>query len=670
MFPEGPEAAAHDRDASELAAFLREFAQPAGRRAAALITGGLPLFGTGARKRLRQQLTDQLLELARHLDSFGEEGPRLYGESQRRYAAARLAEGVALHEALEERAVTYDVVLQFWGENIGPVPGRLARLLAQSFAEVTSQAAEVWLTFQRAESVAFQEAALLDTIVHHLDEAILVVEPEGTISYATPALESIIGMPPRFFVGVKSDRLASIAERLDLRDKQGNPIPRDELPHSRALRTRQVQHLEFVRLRRLDGTEAVCELYATPVFEEEGQLRGAVVTLRDRTHTFEQTQALEDAYNELRVMHARLLSRSRLEATGELAGSAAHALNNQLNVITLRLRRLMDHAGATEDATAIERSVREIATVVARLQEFAAAPQPDRPVALDATGVVGSALELVRAELGPATDVHVKAELAATRAVLAERETLLEFLTALLLGARDATPTGGAVEVATAEEGDRVVIRVSERGPTLTSEQVNQLFEPMAAGAAARALSFSLGRQAVQRWGGEVRVLPRPGGGNVYEVFLRRYEGAVEAEAEVVREAPPPRAAPEPKPQQPAAAPAQVRSVLVVDDDADNAAMLADLIRDSEVEAHTAGTGAQAIEVAERTHPDVALVDLLLPDMKGWDVVDKIKERWPETRVAVVSGLAVGRDDPDRGKADAVFRKPIDTEELLGFIGL
>jgi DNA-binding response OmpR family regulator len=66
----------------------------------------------------------------------------------------------------------------------------------------------------------------------------------------------------------------------------------------------------------------------------------------------------------------------------------------------------------------------------------------------------------------------------------------------------------------------------------------------------------------------------------------------------------------------------------------------------------------------------LALVDLLLPDMKGWDVVQRIKERWPDTRVAVVSGLAVGRDDPDRGKADAVFRKPIDTEELLAFLGL
>ncbi|WP_373048662.1 response regulator [Vulgatibacter sp.] len=654
----------------ELASFLHSEASSIARTAATLIMGGLPLLGTGARRRLRSLLGDQLLELARHLQSFGDEGPRLYGESQRRYAASRLAEGMALHEALGERAVVHECILVRWSEEKGAIPVKQARILAQSFAEVSSQAAEVYLTFQRAESVAFQEAALLDTIVHHLDEAILVVEPDGTISYVTPALEQIVGLPPRYFIGVQPERLGSLLQRLDLRDRQGTPIPREELPDRKALVSREAQHADFVRMRRMDGTEGIVELYAAPVFAEEGQLRGAIVTLRDRTESARQTVALERAYEDLQTMHARLLSRSRLEAIGELAGSAAHALNNQLNVITLRVRRLLEKPEAAEDAAAVEKSVREIAALVGRLQEFAEAPEAREAEPIDVRKVVETALQMTRAELGPGNPVQLATRLREMPPALAESDALLEFTTALLLGARDASPPGSTVLVETRIMDDHVVLRVVDRGPALSAAQVEQLFEPLAPGGAERALSLSVGRQAVQRWGGEVRVLHEAEGGNAFEVHLllqgaaavaHAAEAAKHVEAEAEAEAERRKGAP---------APARVHRVLVVDDDVDNASMLADLIRDAEgTEAFTAGTGAEALQVAERSPPEAALVDLLLPDTKGWEVVTELKRRFPDIRVAVVSGLAVTREEREQSGADAVFRKPIDTDELLRFLG-
>lgn len=667
MFPEARATEEVSAEAIELARCLREQADSIARRSTAALLGGLPLLGGAARRRLRRQLVDQVLELARHLESFGAEGPRLYGESQRRYAAARLAEGMSLDEALEERAVVQDAIIDAWTETRGPLPRAHARLLADSFAEVTSQTAEVWLTYQRAESVAFQEAALLDTIVHNLDEAILVVEPDGVVSYATPAFETILKLPARLLIGVPPEKLEGITARLDVRDREGNPIPRSELPHLRALRTGQVQHEEFVHFRRMDGTEAVCEMYAAPVFAEDGILRGAVLTLRDRTQLFEQTEALQQAYDELRLMHTRLLSRSRLEAIGELAGSTAHALNNQLNVITLRLRRLLDLPEAKEDAAAIERSVREIADLVGRLQEFAAAPRPEHPRPIHPAPVVSTALDLVRAQLGPAGDVGLEVRfMEEPPTVVAERDTLLEFLTALLLGARDATPAGESVLVETGLDDGVYVIRIVDRGPELTETEVEQLFEPLRADAAERALNLSIGRQAVQRWGGEVRILPAEGGGNAFEVRLRVEE---EAAREAVEEAAVGEKAAASAPAAATGA-APAHTVLVVDDDADNAAMLADLVRDAGASPTTASTGAEGIARAESLRPEAALVDLLLPDMKGWTVVEELKKRQPDIRIAVVSGLAVPREEREAHGADAVFRKPIDTDELLSFLGL
>lgn len=648
-----------EQEATSLAQFLRQEMSAIARQAAQVATTGLPVGGTGARRRLRALFREQVAELARLLESYGaEEAPRLYGESQRRHAAARLAQGMFLPEALEERAIVHEAILDACGLRLGTVPTSYAKMLAASFAEVSSQAAEVWLTYQRSETAAFQEAALLETIVHHLDEAILVVEPNGLVSYATPVVEEILGLPARFFVGVQPERVREIVERLDMRDQNGRHLTSDDLPHRVALRTGEPQHEDAIRIRRMDGPEAICEFYAVPVSDEDGRLRGVILTIRDRSESYRQNEALKTAYEDLRQMHARLLSRSRLEATGELAGSAAHALNNQLNIITLRLRKLLDHPEAAEEAQAIDRSVREIASVVARLQEFAAAPREGTPEPTDVEGTVQDAIEMVRAELGPLVRPTFGLEEGAM--ALAEREPLLEFITTLLLGARDSTPQGEAVEVETRQEGDEAVIRIIDHGPTLSREQLDDLFEPLAPGAAARALSLSMGRQATLRWGGRVVVRPRDTGGNVFEIHLPLWFAERAA-----REAPQPAAVevfgvPEEKHHR----------ILVVDDDPDNAAMLADLLRDAEAEPVTASTGALALERGEALQPDAALVDLLLPDMEGWEVVRGLKEKVPGIRIAVVSGLSVSQEQRQSGGADAVFRKPIDTAQLLTFLGL
>src|SRR5690606_20350893 len=194
-----------------------------------------------------------------------------------------------------------------------------------------------------------------------------------------------------------------------------------------------------------------------------------------------------------------------------------------LNVITLRLRRLLENEESAGDARAIHRSVREIAAVVARLQEFAAAPRPTRPQAVDVNETVRRALELVRARLGPSARVHVESRLAPDLpAARADPDGPPELLTAFCLGADDATPPEGAVAVETRATRDGgVAIRVVDRGPTLTDSQIDRLFDPLLAGEAERALNFSMGRQAVRRWGGEVQVMPAEGGGNLVEIRLR-----------------------------------------------------------------------------------------------------------------------------------------------------
>ncbi|AKU89720.1 response regulator [Vulgatibacter incomptus] len=647
-----------DRAEQTLVDFLREEAERIARFAARFVTEDLPVGGTGTRRRLRITYQAQVEELARHLELYGSEAPVLYGESQRRHAARHVSQGVSMSNTLEERAKLHRGIIEVWELRHGPLPSKVAQLLAATLSETLAQAADVYLAFQRSEGAAFQEAALLETIVGHLDEAILVVERDGLVSYATPVLEELLGYAPRLFVGVHLDKISGLIEKLNFRDPSGAEIDPDDVPHQVVLRTLKPSALDAVLVRRADGSDAVVEIHAAPVFDEDGDLRGAVETIRDRTESFRQTRALEASFRERREMHARLLERTRLEAVGSLAKSAAHALNNELNVITLRLRRLQDVPDASEEAESIERSVREIAALVGRLQEFAAVPTRGEPVPLDAGRVLAEALAMVRPEFD-GRQVDVAAEIGELGTVVGDEETLLTLLTAVLAGARDATPTGGTVELEATRDEEGALIRVIEHGPELTEEDVAKLFEPLAAGVEERALSLSAGRDAVMDWGGSLEVHAEPDVGNVFEIRLPSPPPKEEEE-----EAPPAPA--------PAARPAAhaAHRVLVVDDDPDNAAMLADLVEGANAEAVTAGTGEEALEKAASEHPDAALVDLLLPDMKGWDVVRSLRKIDSELRIAVVSGLTVGKQEKERGLADDVFRKPIDTDDVLHFLGL
>jgi CheY-like chemotaxis protein len=93
------------------------------------------------------------------------------------------------------------------------------------------------------------------------------------------------------------------------------------------------------------------------------------------------------------------------------------------------------------------------------------------------------------------------------------------------------------------------------------------------------------------------------------------------------------------------------------------------LLEESGYEVRQAGSGGQALGVAEAARPDLILMDLGLPDMSGLDVTRRLKSN-PATRDVVVvalTGRALETDQQacfDAGCA-GYLAKPVDTEQLL-----
>lgn len=109
--------------------------------------------------------------------------------------------------------------------------------------------------------------------------------------------------------------------------------------------------------------------------------------------------------------------------------------------------------------------------------------------------------------------------------------------------------------------------------------------------------------------------------------------------------------------------------ILIVDDESRSRTALEMLLRREGYEIHDAFDGASALAACAAIHPDLILLDVLMPGMDGFEVCKRIKAR-PETRltpVVLITGLS---DTEDRIKginagADDFLSKPIDLNELL-----
>jgi CheY-like chemotaxis protein len=245
--------------------------------------------------------------------------------------------------------------------------------------------------------------------------------------------------------------------------------------------------------------------------------------------------------------------------------------------------------------------------------------------------------------------------------VRADAGFLRELVVSLLLSARDRMEQGGRLDLTTQAEGtDRLALRIQDEGPPYAVEELSRMFDPLNrdAGAPQAALQLAVVRAQVQRWGGELMVEnAKSGKGGAFVVRLPRAREAHEVE---------PRAEPRvtgPRRFQ------QTRRVLVVDDDMDNARMLAEVLGDEGYDVQVAQSAEVALQLWERRRYDAALLDALMPDVSGWELARELRQRTPHALLAIVTGMDVrGQNRASLALVDAVFRKPIDVGALDEFL--
>lgn len=230
----------------------------------------------------------------------------------------------------------------------------------------------------------------------------------------------------------------------------------------------------------------------------------------------------------------------------------------------------------------------------------------------------------------------------------------------LLVNAAKFSRAGGLTEVAVQREGAAALVRIRDDGVGISADVLKRLFEPFVQGddtlersRGGLGLGLALAKELVELHGGTIEA--RSAGSGCGAEFLIRLPPAARALARAPGAAAPSRAA-------------RPRRVLVVEDNADAAETLRDLLKLSGHAVDVAYDGGEALGRAVAFDPEVVLCDIGLPGMTGYDVARALRSAPGGAARLLVALTGYGLDE-DRRRAmeagfDAHLVKPVRPEQL------
>ncbi len=219
------------------------------------------------------------------------------------------------------------------------------------------------------------------------------------------------------------------------------------------------------------------------------------------------------------------LSNERLAAIGKMAAHVTHEIRNPLSSIGLNVELLDEEiASSNADAksllAAISREVGRLEQLSEEYLRVARLPSP-RMEAEDVAALVRDVVSFTKKEMERAQcTVNVEVAEKAPPALFDEAQ-LRQALLNLLRNAREAMPSGGAIDVAVRAEGMSVVVTVDDRGSGISDEVRARIFDPFfSTKGEGTGLGLAITRQIVEAHGGSISCAPRDGGGTSFRIAL------------------------------------------------------------------------------------------------------------------------------------------------------
>ena len=523
----------------------------------------------------------------------------------------------------------------------------LMRDLGRKVAEVRRQervAQAAVSEQQKSADELRRNEARFRSLVSNMSDVITLIDPTGSPSYISPPVERVLGYSPDELLGQNG---------FDF-------VHRDDLSKVEAILERvlegETQTVE-VRVRHKDGSmrwvEGVLENHL-----DQPDLNAIVVVFRDVTQS--------------KLLEQQLLQAQKMEAVGQLAGGVAHDFNNILSVIRnyseFVIEDLPEGDPKREDLEEIQKATHRASDLVRQLLTFSRREIVRRRV-LEVNSLIFDLQKLLRRTIPESVDISVN--LTATPAYVDADPTQIEqILMNLSVNARDAMLDGGSLEIVTKvhevgsefanqrsglRPGSYVILSVCDTGIGMPPEVRDHVFEPFYT-TKERGHGTGLGLATVygivDRLGGHIDVRSAPGEGTTMEVYLPSSDQASDVEEEPVR------------PGRPAGG----ESILVAEDESAVRNLVERILVREGYRVVVAPSGKHALVIAQGDEPiDMLLTDVVMPEMSGKELAERIEELRPDLPTLFMSGYT-GEIVARHGilqEGEALIQKPFDAKELL-----
>jgi PAS domain S-box-containing protein len=419
--------------------------------------------------------------------------------------------------------------------------------------------------------------------------------------------------------------------------------------------------VEFRITRPADGSVRWLLARGSVATEADGRVMRTAGVSFDITDRKEAEEALQEADRRKNAFLATL----------------AHELRNPLAPISNAVHLLLIKGQSDPDLRAardvIARQTRQLSRLVDDLLDISRITQDRlelRKEHVTLEQVVRSAVETSR----PLIDLEghdLRVELPREPVVLdADLTRLAQVISNLLNNAARYTERGGRISLVATRDASGIMIRVTDSGIGIPAEMLPQVFDMFVQGTSGRSRSsgglgigLALARRLVELHGGTITAHSAgPDAGSEFAIHL---PVTVELETDTA-------ASDDGRDGAPQAA----LRVLVVDDNRDAADSLATLLRMMGNDVRTAHDGLEAVAAAAAYEPDVALLDVGLPSINGYEVAQRIRARCaatdchaPERKPVLIALTGFGQEADRRESFNAGFdhhlTKPADLDALM-----
>jgi len=278
-------------------------------------------------------------------------------------------------------------------------------------------------------------------------------------------------------------------------------------------------------------------------------------------------------------------------------------------------------------------------------------PQEASVSAIDARAWMPSLLGQLIATLPPSIALSSSID-PSVRFILGDREHLEQIITNLVFNARDALADVGSIHVSvTPHDDDRARISIRDDGPGIPPHMIDRIFEPLyTTKRNGTGLGLSIARRLMEGQNGTLTAMNHPDGGAEFELTLPTADA--------------PKTATEPA----SYATPSVKRILLVEDDASVGAGLEALLQLEGYETTWVRAGAEACEAARLMKPQVAIIDVNLPDISGVDLVPMLRVQNHDLPVVLSTGH-VELNVSNQNERILSLMKPYELHHLLSAIG-